>query len=751
MLLMNARFVARLAIFFAIRAAQATKPVPQPDPCASISGRRWVQPSEARACLGAAPLDPLVKANIIEVVNKTLAFHTSTNYQIHAPIPFDKDVKEDLVADLERISKQKYDSEFDFHLDIYYSFKNVNDGHCGVYNYCYDSLYVTYLPLPLVLLTADDGSQSVHIAPEAFSVTSKEFEDEIEFWQNALPGHLKGKLASLSGAKVFLINDKEPFVAVNESTETAGSYQSFATRQNSFFSSYHRGAAGWEYNMGNFATKAHPLVDSVKLTVQRVNSSVNDSFTIPYLSRFGSNSKNFTDLASFRANNCVATNATNGVDLYHPSASVQAYEETPPAIAYFQQQPPVNPVEYRKQPMNVLLDGLPLTDIDLPEHLQPSMHALNQSYSVAQFYMLKDNSTGVLALGSFSAGNFTLFGESLLSGLLGLKAAGAKNLIVDVTNNGGGKNVLLSPPLKELTKSVYRVYLHCTLASSYSKTRSSTSLRAANTWKIIGPKESTEPQAGLDSSTRAGPLAQLIVQKIASGGDPDELLSYNPVQWTNASHHAFPSLTNWMKPTIDTVINGKHDSFSQRYGLLLALFHGTSLIVTQYFALRRLGQECQPFSWEAPDYALFEPEDVLIISNGRCASSCSLFSITMSKSEGVRTAVLGGKHGVPQEYCGTVGGQSTDFSMVDTEVKSTKLKNHTLAPPDFLSNSVQGITWRLGYGIDDPEQPEEWQPHPADINIPLTLETVNNPVAIWESIASKEFRKQKLFQVQIDY
>lgn len=46
-----------------------------------------------------------------------------------------------------------------------------------------------------------------------------------------------------------------------------------------------------------------------------------------------------------------------------------------------------------------------------------------------------------------------------------------------------------------------------------------------------------------------------------------------------------------------------------------------------------------------------------------------LTQITMSKSEGVRTAVMGGKHGVPQEYCGTVGGQSTDFSMVDTEVK----------------------------------------------------------------------------------
>jgi len=52
------------------------------------------------------------------------------------------------------------------------------------------------------------------------------------------------------------------------------------------------------------------------------------------------------------------------------------------------------------------------------------------------------------------------------------------------------------------------------------------------------------------------------------------------------------------------------------------------------------------------------------------------------------------------------------------------LKNHPLAPPDLyvippklpcdiqstfgfsLTNSLQGITWRLGYGIDDPNTPE---------------------------------------------
>lgn len=41
----------------------------------------------------------------------------------------------------------------------------------------------------------------------------------------------------------------------------------------------------------------------------------------------------------------------------------------------------------------------------------------------------------------------------------------------------------------------------------------------------------------------------------------------------------------------------------------------------------------------------------------------------MSKEEGVKTVVVGGKKDVTQQYCGTVGGQSSDFSTMDTEVK----------------------------------------------------------------------------------
>jgi hypothetical protein len=41
----------------------------------------------------------------------------------------------------------------------------------------------------------------------------------------------------------------------------------------------------------------------------------------------------------------------------------------------------------------------------------------------------------------------------------------------------------------------------------------------------------------------------------------------------------------------------------------------------------------------------------------------------MSKEEGSKTVVIGGRNAVQQQYCGTVGGQSTDYSTMDTEIK----------------------------------------------------------------------------------
>ncbi|KZT01062.1 uncharacterized protein LAESUDRAFT_816144 [Laetiporus sulphureus 93-53] len=629
-------------------------PIVHRDPCSAIANQTWVSPQNVRACFTSFSVETDIKENIIEVVNKTLAFHTSVNYQRLAPPPFSNDVHEDILADLARISSQKHASDFDFHLDLSRAFKRLNDGHCVYINLCYDYKHV-------------------HIAPEAFEVASAEFGEEIEWWQEALPGELKGQLSSLSGAKVLLIDGVDPFVAVNANALITGGYQGYGTRQNSFFSSYNRAETGWVYVMGNFAQQSLPLIDSVILTIQRLGSDKNDTIVLPYRSRISPSASPWRDAASLRVDNCIATNSTNGVDLYAEADVTSDSERRQQPLRI----PTIIEVRRRKHHMNALVNAEPQQSGELPPRLTPPS-ALNGSSGVAQFHMLNDSRTGVLALGSFSASSFKNLQRSLLDGLQGLKEQGADRLIVDVTNNGGGYICIAH-------------WLHRLIA---------------------GPKNTTIPQAGLQTQTRAGPLAQFIVQEIASGADPENQLLYNPLNWEFANNTPFPASLDWLYPPVEKIVNRREDAFSQR-----------------------LGDECQPFETDPPTEALFDPKKVTIVSNGRCESSCSLFSIAMSKEEGTKTVVVGGKADVPQQYCGIVGGQSTRFADIDTEIKTAGLKNHSLAPPDFKTNSIQGITWRLGFGIDDPSRPEEWQDHPADVNLPLTADIVNKPIAIWETVA----------------
>ncbi|KAF7325770.1 Peptidase S41 family protein ustP [Mycena kentingensis (nom. inval.)] len=645
------------------------------DPCAAIGGQKWVAPAALRACFQSFPVNQTTKENILDVTRKTLAFHTSTSYQIRAPQPYTADVHEDLLADIARISKTKYASEYEFHIDLSRSFKRLNDGHSVWINACYDSAFLNFLPIPLTLLTDKFGIQTVHIVPEAFTVATAEFPDQVDFWQNALPGNLKGQLASLSGATVLLIDDKPPFQAVDANAAIAGSFQALGTRQNGFFSSYVRSTASFNYGMGQFAQQSLPLSDQVTITIKRVNSTKIERITIPYRARING-ARAFTDAATYRANNCLAIAGTNGVDINNQAL-------VPSTADKFKQAP----VPKRtKELLNVALDTVPLSDIVLPPELQPGLPALNGSFGVGTFYMQPDGITGVLALGSFSGADFDTMESSLLTGLQSLKALGATQLIVDVSNNGGGFICVAH-------------WLHRI---------------------IIGPKDTTVPNAGLETTARAGPLAQEIVQQIIDNDlDPNQNLLYNPRNWANASGVDFPATRNWLRPPVTVTINGRPDAFSER-----------------------LGQECQPsgFTSTPPDVQLFAPAKTAIVSNGRCASSCSLFSITMSKEEGVKMVVVGGKNTVKQAYCGTVGGQSTDFSSIDTEIKTAQLKNNPLAPPDLLVNGVQGLTWRLGFGIDKTKEPEEWQDHPADLNLPLTPELVNNPTAIWTEVAARLFK-----------
>ncbi|KDQ15060.1 hypothetical protein BOTBODRAFT_131652 [Botryobasidium botryosum FD-172 SS1] len=642
---------------------------PKFDLCTPIANQTWVLPSQVRSCLQSFPFNATLRDNVVDVVSKTLNFHTSVTYSLKQPPPFDE-INVDIQAELARIRKSTYASDFALHQDLSRSVKRLKDGHAGYINYCYDSLFVTYLPFPLVPLGKD-----IYITPEAYDVSVSTFgADEVENWEKLA----KIKLSKYSGAKVLLLDGRDPWQAVEDNAAVTGSYATHATRQNRFFSSYQAGS--WTYRMGDFASQSLPVKDVATLLVQPVNQTLPEFITIPYRSRFGSSSVPFTDSKSLWENNCLARQDTNGRSYYGAPAQISP---EPPRPRF--QEPIIPVIDGRRVEVSTIVEDGPITDIDLPTRLQPSLPPLSGSGAM-KFYLLDDGLTGVLALGSFS-GNYTGLFVGLPEGLDSLKKKGATRLLIDVSNNGGGYVCVAA-------------WLHRLLA---------------------GPQSGTIPQAGLDTTVRVNDLNQAIVKKIISTGiDPEINLLYNPERhsYANSTAGYFPADYDWLDPPVSTTINGRKDTFSQR-----------------------LGSSCNPLPFEAPAEKYFPLENIAILGTGSCASSCSLFSISMVAKYGVKTVVYGGKPGVQQQYAGIVGGQSINYVTIDNDIKTVGLKKHTQAPPDFITDSYQGVTFRLGFSIKKPTEMEEFVSHPAQYQIPLTTKTVNNPVALWKDVASQVWKK----------
>ena len=127
----------------------------------------------------------------------------------------------------------------------------------------------------------------------------------------------------------------------------------------------------------------------------------------------------------------MATASTNGeaVDSSAKSLSGRSSPARRQPGGPFGPNPPLSPETLKRHYISFLLEDKPQTDVVLPPSLTPP--GAIAGTGVSQFFKL-DNTTGVLALGSFEEDNFDAFETTLLSGLQTLVNGGATRLIVDV-------------------------------------------------------------------------------------------------------------------------------------------------------------------------------------------------------------------------------------------------------------------------------------------------------------------------------
>lgn len=295
------------------------------------------------------------------------------------------------------------------------------------------------------------------------------------------------------------------------------------------------------------------------------------------------------------------------------------------------------------------------------------------------------------------------------------KAANKTKLIIDVSANGGGTILQGYDLFKQLFPSIL----------PYGATR----LRAHEALNVLG-EEYSAISANYPRSLNENDTIQNI-----------ESASFNYRTDANISYEPF---TSWPEKFGPHEFGPFNDTFTSiiRWNLsdVLTPDNSGGIYVSGY--LNRSNVTVQPFA----------RDDIIIVYDGYCASTCTIFSELMRQQAGIKTIALGGRpnkdiiqavggvkgtNDYPYDYI--LGSIVTAFQFANEthrlELNSTALGTYNNLPlyraaSDPVVNSRDGI--RQG---DESETPLQFVYEPADCRIYYTPAMVVDETAVWMTVA----------------
>ncbi|TVY83851.1 Peptidase S41 family protein [Lachnellula suecica] len=306
------------------------------------------------------------------------------------------------------------------------------------------------------------------------------------------------------------------------------------------------------------------------------------------------------------------------------------------------------------------------------------------------------------------------------------RAANKTRIIIDVSGNPGGNTILPNDIFKRLFPGI----------EPYGGSR----LRGNDAANIFGATLAAIPDSSLAiTSSDNAALQAAKAQVIVSAWDYRSALTadlQNFTGWTSGQRPYFPSVKN------------NNDTFLaiSRPPVNSSFYDITTDSVIPY------GTATPP---ENPQP--FLPQNVVLLTDGICASACSIFAEFLTRQAGTKTIVVGGRpqKGPMQAIGGVKGSQA--FVYASLQQSSTTVLDPLLSQfiPQALLPSINStlpglIDLPLGdpspaglknYGInlrdtiplgDTQGIPLQFVFEPADCRIFYTPETVFNPSALWE-------------------
>ncbi|KAJ5263270.1 Interphotoreceptor retinol-binding [Penicillium angulare] len=330
------------------------------------------------------------------------------------------------------------------------------------------------------------------------------------------------------------------------------------------------------------------------------------------------------------------------------------------------------------------------------------------SSSIAGYFSSLDGleDTAIIFLPTFGSSPSEI-AQVAINFLKNATAEGKKNVLIDVTANPGGY----------MTSGIDMARIFFPESSPYTATR-----------------------------FRAHEAAKYLTQAYSrdTSYDSSNIFAYRAMVAPNQS----TGFSSWQD------LYGPHQILGSSSSTLLANFNYTASS-TKTFPINGYG--AIPLN---PSKSLFPAEDIAIITDGDCVSTCAFF-VKLMKRQGVRTITFGGRPSkAPMQAVGGVkGGQSLGISYINGYIQQANIlirnSAHTSSPlltpaewKKFNESSPSletsyawsgNLNLRNEYDPEDDQTPLQFFYEAAECRLFYTLENYLQQETVWQAAASSMF------------
>ncbi|KAF8952593.1 hypothetical protein CPC16_009726 [Podila verticillata] len=316
----------------------------------------------------------------------------------------------------------------------------------------------------------------------------------------------------------------------------------------------------------------------------------------------------------------------------------------------------------------------------------------------ASFHLLGDGVTAVFRLGTESPNKLDAkhegFYTNIDQGFANMEAVGAKKLIIDLQNNAGGIICWGRYVLQTLfPQTVDAPYIY--------------NLRASRLAQALAQATFTYDQA-INS-----PYEGLVDPETGYEVDDD----------------------SWMIPGVP--LPGRDGAFSKK-------------VTDRYCPV------VEEIRGDESD-AMFKPQDIVILTNGFCGSTCAVLALQLHERYGVRTMAIGGHHGQSMTFTSFPGGAvqanntqwvhrvRTLFATLPASMRTKALKSSV--PNQLPANGQLAFTFREVMSASHPEQVSEYMRIPSEFRMDYTSARFWMPSILWEDVRKEVWGDQDIAMV----